>query len=766
MMSSSLWLGKETASAQPEERVACTYHKTHCGGMCPLKCTVRDGRMVLVEPNHCVDDRYETICLKGISEVQHVYSDHRIQTPLKRVGERGSGQFEAISWDEALDTVASTIKTLNEKYGPGCVVMGQGDDANNMPWLSGILGAPMDYDYGIDVGIGNGFDPATGYQAGYMGAANEARDWVNSRLLLMVGTNFLESSLPAARQFFEAQEAGCEIIVVDPHFSTTASKADKWVPITPGTDAALFMAMANHVLAKGLQDGEFVEKHTSFPFLVDVETSSLVRHHAVDPEASEPESGEQNPFYVWDGSSAVSYLDCETPVLDASVEVEGRACATVFHLLRESLEGCTPAWAQDICGVDEAVICEMAEKYAAGPSCLAMGWGGGDKLGNADITGHAAAVLVALTGNIAKVGAGAGSYVEANFNGHQAALGTWDIPEQLMDQYAALPLHMDRDERTCKGLVCNVDTIHQHIGNMNKTVEWAKDLEFIVTIDPYFTEGAKWADIILPCSTRFELEEEIGNVKTGYNSIVVQNRVLDPLFESHSDFWIQKELAKRFGVDQYLPETAEDFARAVLSNSPDPYVSSLTIEDINAKNGVYPMQGIEEPRRDLLDRVFPTVSGRMELYYEPMVPFGQQLPAWEPPLEAFDENPLRDSYPLQLVNVRTRFRIHNQFNDAKWIQPVGEARVELNPADMDARDLANEDVVRVFNDRGEFSVKVRGNQAVRPGSARIFEGQSADFMVSGNVQNVTNDAYPERAAALLAGPVIPFSDTLVQIEKA
>ena len=82
------------------------------------------------------------------------------------------------------------------------------------------------------------------------------------------------------------------------------------------------------------------------------------------------------------------------------------------------------------------------------------------------------------------------------------------------------------------------------------------------------------------------------------------------------------------------------------------------------------------------------------------------------------------------------------------------------------RTLTNEDVVRVFNDRGEFSVKVRGNQAVRPGSARIFEGQSADFMVSGNVQNVTNDAYPERAAALLAGPVIPFSDTLVQIEKA
>lgn len=766
MVSSSLWLKEEPCGAQASERVAFTYHKTHCGGMCPLKCTVRDGRMVLVEPNHCADDRYETICLKGISEVQHVYSDHRIQSPLKRVGERGEGEFVQITWDEALDTVAETVKELIAKYGAGSVCMGQGDDANNMPWLSGILGAPMDYDYGIDVGIGNGFDPATGYGAGYMGAMNEARDWVNSQLVLMVGTNFLESNLPVARQFFEAQDAGCEIVVVDPHFSTTAGKADQWIPIEPGTDATLFMAMSQHILASDLCDWQFVRDHTSLPFLVDTETGALLRQHPVDLAALEPESGEQNPFYVWDGTSAVSYLTCENPVLDAGLEVDGRPCATVLHLLKQSLEGCSPAWAEGICGVPEAVIRSLAEKYAAGPSCLALGWGGGDKLGNADIAGHAAAVLVALTGNIAKVGAGAGSYIEANFNGHQAMLGGWDVPEELLEQFAELPLHMDRNERVYKGLICNVDTLHQHMANMNKTAEWAKQLEFIVTIDPYFTEGAKWADIILPCATRFELEEEIGNVKPGYNSIVVQNRVLEPLFESHSDFWIQKELAKRFGVDQYLPETAEDFARSVLATSPDPAIAQLTIEAINECNGVFPLPGIEEPRRDLMDRVFPTASGRMELYYENMVPFGQQLPSWEAPLEVYDQNPMRSTYPLQLVNVRTRFRIHNQFNDAKWIQPLGEARVELNPADLEARGLSNEEVVRVFNDRGEFSVKVRGNQSVRPGVARIFEGQSADFMVSGNVQNVTNDAFPERAAALLCGPVIPFSDTLVQVEKA
>ena len=80
--------------------------------MCPLACTVRDGRMVSVQPNHCCDDRYETICVKGISEVQHIYGDHRVQTPLRRTGERGAGEFEPVSWDEALDEVCDKLKEL------------------------------------------------------------------------------------------------------------------------------------------------------------------------------------------------------------------------------------------------------------------------------------------------------------------------------------------------------------------------------------------------------------------------------------------------------------------------------------------------------------------------------------------------------------------------------------------------------------------------------------------------------------------------------
>ena len=121
------------------------------------------------------------------------------------------------------------------------------------------------------------------------------------------------------------------------------------------------------------------------------------------------------------------------------------------------------------------------------------------------------------------------------------------------------------------------DVLQQHIGNMNKTTEFARGLDFIVTIDPYFTEGAKWADVILPATTRFENDAEVGSVKIGYSNIVLQNKIIEPLFEARTDFWIGKEIAKRFGKDQYLPATSEEWVAKVLSSSEDPYLSLIHI---------------------------------------------------------------------------------------------------------------------------------------------------------------------------------------------
>lgn len=769
MATAEAWLAPVTAhAASADERTAYTYHQSHCGGMCPLACTVRDGRLVSIQPNNCCDDRYETICLKGISEVQHIYGDHRIQTPLRRVGERGSGEFEPISWDEALDEVCSTLQGLQKESGRDCVLMVSTAESN-FPWLAAVLGAQVDGSAGIDVGTGNGLDPAIGHGGGYAMATCEARDWVNSKMVLTVGSNFLESSLPTARLFFEAKEAGCRMVTVDPHFSTTAGKSDLWVPIRPGTDAALFLGMVSTILDEGLYDEDFVLNHSSFPFLVDARTGKLLRDHVEDADAEEPETGAQNPFFVWDAQAgkAVAYAEGVRPALEGTFTIDGAEYTTVFTLLKKQQVDYTPEWAEGECDVPADTVRELARSYADGPACLAVGWGGNDKFGNADVAGHAAALLVALTGNIGKPGAGVGVFVGGSYNGHSASLGAWPVPDDFTAAALETPIFDLRNGggnvRAC--VFCG-DTLQQHVGNMNKTAEWARGLDFIVTIDPYFTEGAKWADIILPACTRFENDAEVGNVKVGYSNLVLQNKVIEPLFEAKTDFWIQREIAKRYGVADVLPETSEEWVDTVLATSPDPYVAALTADKINERQGVYPVEGIEEPRREFTDFEFATTSGRMDVYYDSLVEFDQALPMWEAPLEAYAGNPLAESYPLQLANVRTRYRIHNQFNDAKWIQQFAEPRIELNPQDMETRGLVTDDVVKVFNDRGSFSCQVRANDSIRPGSARMFEGQTADFMVEGNVQNVTNDAYVERGSQLMCGPVIPFSDTLVEIKKA
>ena len=307
----------------------------------------------------------------------------------------------------------------------------------------------------------------------------------------------------------------------------------------------------------------------------------------------------------------------------------------------------------------------------------------------------------------------------------------------------------------------------QHFANMGVTEQWVRGLDLVVSMDPYFTEGAKWSDYVLPLTTRFENDSDCGNVKVGYNQIVMQQKVIDPLFEAKTDLWVEREIARRMGIaEDVLPKDGVELSKTVLSTAEDPYISSLTVEKLEQAGGVWPLENAREVRREYTDYEFDTVSGRMDVYYDSLASFGQALPVWEPCNEIAADNPLREKYPLQLANVRSRFRIHNQFNDAKWIQQYFEPTVELSPSEAQKRGIADGDIVEVFNDRGSFQVRAVSNESIRPGSIRLAEGSTADYMVRGNMQSVTNDAMNERGYGLLQGPVIPFSDTLVEVREA
>ncbi len=137
------WLAPAQANAEGEDRIAYTYHQDHCHGHCSLKCTVRDGRLCVIEPNDIWDDKhFRAVCPKGLSEIQHVYSQDRVQTPLRRVGERGAGEFVPITWDEALDELAGKIHEMWDKYGKESVLFEAAQRARTYTFICRRSSAP------------------------------------------------------------------------------------------------------------------------------------------------------------------------------------------------------------------------------------------------------------------------------------------------------------------------------------------------------------------------------------------------------------------------------------------------------------------------------------------------------------------------------------------------------------------------------------------------------------------------------------------------
>ena len=771
MFSTDGWFAPAPAHAEPREHVAYTYHQAHCRGHCMLKCTVRDGRLSLIQPNDKAKEGLQTVCLKGLSEIQHVYSAERIQTPLKRVGERGAHEFVAISWDEAMGIFAQNVKKCWDAYGKQSVFASIAMESEVASELGKLLSASMDTVGGIDVGYANGLAGMYGgaKRSGPLGAVtafNGVADWMNTKTLLFVGVNFIESSLTQTKPFFDAKEAGMHAISIDPHFSPTASKCDEWIPIEPGTDAALFLGMISSILDHEWFDADYVRNHTSLPFLVSDADGALLRDHAEDPSVEKPEDGQTNPFFVWDEmtSAARPYTDeGAIPALEGTYEIDGKSYTTVFSLLKKAQAAYSVDWAAETTHIPAMDIERLTERYATGgPACIAVGYGGNDKYGNADIAGHAAGLLAALTGNVGRAGGGIGY---PGFGYGSAPLGAWPLNKDMKPTTLSVPaFELPYAETDIKCFIGVGDQIQQRFADLNKLAEWVDGLDFIVYADVYHSTGAQYADLVLPICSRFESDEAIGGVRSNKGQVMLRQQVLEPLFESKTDFAFEREIARALGIDASLPKSNEERVAHMLSTATNPKVEGITLEALQDNQGVLPYKG--PSAIPFADQKYPTLSGRLEVYYPDMLTFGQALPAWEPPEETGPESALRDSFPLQLCQMRTRFHIHNQFCDAEWIRQYSTAGLRMNPQDMEARGLATGDKVEVFNERGSFSCPVEGDESIRPGSARIFEGEWSKFMDAGNIQNVTNPGISDRGRALLNGPVIPYNDTLVEVKKA
>ncbi|RPI31080.1 MAG: dimethyl sulfoxide reductase subunit A, partial [Chloroflexota bacterium] len=251
-------------------RLGCPAH--NCGGRCVLVAHVCDGKITRLD----ADDRpQDTLalpqlraCPRGRAYLRRQYHPDRLKYPLKRVGKRGEGRFERISWDEALDTVAGEMQRVKDTYGNSALFVPYGTGSYNQLNGSQTARRLMNL-FGGCLGIYNSYswaaiNIATPYVYGTLQTGNQRQDWLNSKYILMWGWNPAEMRDGTNSDYFVklARQNGARVVCIDPRLSPSAvSLADEWIPIRPGTDAAMMSAMAYVMIDEGLYDAEFVRTH-------------------------------------------------------------------------------------------------------------------------------------------------------------------------------------------------------------------------------------------------------------------------------------------------------------------------------------------------------------------------------------------------------------------------------------------------------------------------------------------------------------------------
>ncbi|MDR2109560.1 MAG: molybdopterin-dependent oxidoreductase, partial [Coriobacteriales bacterium] len=501
-----------------------------------------------------------------------------------------------------------------------------------------------------------------------------------------------------------------------------------------------------------------------------------VEEPALDKETNEPLFDEETnepvmksiPL-VWDSlSKSAKRYDAQdiAPALSGSYMVDGSRATTQFDLLKEQLAEYTVDWASGVTGIEANVITDLTDDYANhGPSIINFGLGGPDKYTNADVLGHALAVVTALTGNYGREGSGTG-YYGAGAATYGASTGWWALPEEFAPGDRGTAMYdFPYEENNVHAALTFGDAFTLESGNANKMLEWVKGLDFFAIFDIYYSSAVDYADIVLPACTKFESVEEWNTVRDGNNYVSLSQKAIDPLFESKSDLEVERLLAAQWGLEKHLPESYEELAKYMLKDT-GPDLKGITYESLKASQGVARLVGSEEPILGPVDQVYGTPSTKIELYYEDQIETNQAFPHYELPDEAFDENPKKAEYPLVFMQGKTRFRIHAFYSAASWFSEYYIPCVNISPADAAARGISTGEDVRITNDRGTFIAQALVNNAIQEGTLFMAETTYTRYYKEGFLQNVTNSARNERCYPMIYGPQIPFNDTLVEVRKA
>lgn len=769
---------KTAEISKNEEKIVWSACTVNCGSRCALRMHVKDDKITYVETDNTGTETYNLdhqvrACLRGRSMRRRVYNPDRLKYPMKRVGKRGEGKFKRISWDEALTEIAQSLQKNIQQYGNESIYLNYGTGtlggtvtkswppgstlvARLMNCIGGYLNHYGDYST-AQITVGLDYTYGGGWAYG-----NGIADVENTKLIVLFGNNPAETRMSGGGLTYSIQQAkeksNARMIIIDPRYNDTGvGREDEWIPIRPGTDAALVSALAYVMITEDLVDQAFLDK-----YCVGYDEKTL--------PASAPKNGHYKAYILGQGEDGFAK---------------------------------TPEWASKITGIPATRIIKLAREIAqTKPAFIAQGWGP-QRRSNGELISRAIAMLPILTGNVGINGGNTGAR-ESAYSIPFVRMPTLTNPVE-----ASIPMFLWTDAivrgpemtatadgiRGVEKLKAPIKFIWNYASNclinqhaeINRTHDILQDeskCEMIVTIDNHMTSTAKYSDILLPdCTTSEQMDFCLDAYVSNMAYIIFADQAVKPPFECKNIYDMMSALAEKLGVKEQFTEgrTQEEWLRHLYEQSRANLPELPTFEEFR-KQGIFKKVdpkgfyvAYKEFREDPEKNPLQTPSGKIEIYSERLAEIAK---TWEldkdeviHPLpihvDSFEHygDPLMEKYPLQLSGFHYKARTHSTYGNVDVIKEANPQEMWINPIDAEPRGIKNGNLIRVFNDRGEVQIHAKVTPRIIPGVVALGEGawyapDSNRVDHSGCINVLTT----QRPSPLAKGN--PQHSNLVQVEKA
>jgi anaerobic selenocysteine-containing dehydrogenase len=681
-------------------RGACPHD---CPDTCAMLITVEDGRAVRVagDPDHPVTQGF--LCAKVNRYVERTYHEDRLRTPLRRVGPKGSGTFEPITWDAAVDEIASRLGAIAASDdGPQAIL-----PYSYAGTMGLVQGSSMDRRFFHLLGASK-LDRTICSMAGTIGmrmtvGANVGADGEGvpeSDLVLLWGTNTLTANPHLWPFILKARERGAPIICIDPIRTRTAMQCDEWLPIRPGSDAALALGMMHVIFARGLEDTDYLEQYT-------------LGHEAMRERAAE-----------W-----------------------------------------APSRTASVTGLSEDVIISLAERFGRAKAAFIRVNYGLQRHAGGGMAVRTIACLPAVAGHWRRAGGGVQLSTSANFQFNKAALERPDLgpPARTINMIRlgdALTLpDAGVGGPPVKAMIVYNSNPAAVAPDRNAVLRGlAREDLFTVVLEHFQTDTADWADIVLPATT--QLEHWDIHLAYGHHYVSLNRPAIAPVGEAKPNSEIFRLIAARMGMSE--PLMGDDDLTLIRQSlaAQSPKLDGVTLDTLLERGWM--RLNVPTPFLPYAEGNFSTPSGKCEFFSARLAEMGlDPLPTYIPPYESVERDPaLVARLPLTLISSPAHTFLNTTFvNVTSLRRQAHEPEVLLHPADAERRGIGAGVMVTVHNDRGAFVAKARVEPSIREGvvwAPSIWWGKLA---ADGANANQTTS---QRLTDLGNGPV--FYDNQVEIE--